>query len=76
MLLWLDITKAFMVPIPRTSSIHGGQQEMLQRWTDNLIFRAGTRTCIGKNISLSRIHKLVPQVLQQFDLPLKNSSKD
>lgn len=51
MLLWLDITKAFMVPIPRTSSIHGGQQEMLQRWTDNLIFRAGTRTCIGKNVS-------------------------
>ncbi|KIW22183.1 uncharacterized protein PV07_12094 [Cladophialophora immunda] len=35
-----------------------------------LNFGAGTRTCIGKNISLSEIHKLIPSVLRQFELEL------
>ncbi|KIY01582.1 uncharacterized protein Z520_03134 [Fonsecaea multimorphosa CBS 102226] len=37
-----------------------------------LNFGAGTRTCIGKNISLSELHKLIPSVLRQFDLELIN----
>ncbi|KAH0841174.1 hypothetical protein AYO21_06936 [Fonsecaea monophora] len=35
-----------------------------------LHFGAGTRTCIGKNISLSELHKLIPQLLRTFDLEL------
>ncbi|KAK5044698.1 hypothetical protein LTR84_010590 [Exophiala bonariae] len=35
-----------------------------------LHFGAGTRTCIGKNISLSEIHKLLPHVLRSFKLKL------
>ncbi|KAF2970786.1 hypothetical protein GQX73_g2847 [Xylaria multiplex] len=31
-----------------------------------LHFGAGTRTCIGKNISIAEIHKLVPEVLRKF----------
>jgi cytochrome P450 len=31
-------------------------------------FGAGSRTCIGKNISLLEIHKLVPAVLQRFEV--------
>ncbi|KAL2396868.1 Cytochrome P450 monooxygenase gsfF [Exophiala dermatitidis] len=35
-----------------------------------LHFGAGTRTCIGKNISLAELHKLVPSVLRKFQLEL------
>jgi len=31
-------------------------------------FRYGVRTCIGKNISIMEMGKLVPQVLRHFDL--------
>jgi len=31
-------------------------------------FGAGTRTCIGKNISIMEMGKLVPQVIRDFDL--------
>ncbi|KAF7187940.1 Cytochrome P450 monooxygenase [Pseudocercospora fuligena] len=33
-------------------------------------FGAGTRTCIGKNISLSEIYKMLPQLLLKFKLEL------
>ncbi|CAG9990779.1 unnamed protein product [Clonostachys byssicola] len=33
-----------------------------------LTFGAGARTCIGKNISIMEMGKLVPQILRQFDL--------
>lgn len=35
-----------------------------------LAFGAGTRTCIGKNISLAELHKLTPAILRHFDLEL------
>lgn len=35
-----------------------------------LIFGAGTRTCIGKNISLAELYKLTPAILRNFDLEL------
>ncbi|KAI1300897.1 cytochrome P450 oxidoreductase [Xylaria venustula] len=37
-----------------------------------LHFGAGTRTCIGKNISLAEIHKLVPEVLSKFKFEMWN----
>ncbi|KAL5113596.1 hypothetical protein ACEQ8H_008544 [Pleosporales sp. CAS-2024a] len=33
-----------------------------------LTLGAGTRTCIGKNISLVELHTLVPEILRRFDL--------
>lgn len=41
-----------------------------------LAFGHGSRTCIGKNISLAELHKLTPQVLRRFELELadKNST--
>jgi cytochrome P450 len=30
-------------------------------------FGSGTRTCIGKHISLLEINKVIPQLLRQFD---------
>lgn len=35
-----------------------------------LHFGAGTRTCIGKNISIAEIHKLVPEVLMHFKMEM------
>ncbi|KIV93696.1 hypothetical protein, variant [Exophiala mesophila] len=35
-----------------------------------LHFGAGTRTCIGKNISLAELHKLVPYLLTKFRVDL------
>lgn len=33
-------------------------------------FGAGTRTCIGKNISLLEISKVIPQLLRRYDFEL------
>ncbi|KAI0205263.1 cytochrome P450 oxidoreductase [Astrocystis sublimbata] len=35
-----------------------------------LHFGAGTRTCIGKNISIAEIHKLVPEILRKFSFEM------
>lgn len=42
---------------------------MLMVVTD-LQFGAGLRTCIGKNISLLEIYKIVPQIVRSFDFQL------
>ncbi|KAH7306139.1 cytochrome P450 [Rhexocercosporidium sp. MPI-PUGE-AT-0058] len=41
-----------------------------------LQFGAGTRTCIGRNIALSQIYKLVPHVLRLFTIRLADPDKD
>ncbi|EXJ73822.1 uncharacterized protein A1O5_03584 [Cladophialophora psammophila CBS 110553] len=33
-------------------------------------FGAGTKTCLGKNISLSELHKLISALLRDFKLEL------
>jgi len=33
-------------------------------------FGMGSRTCLGKNISLLELNKLIPQLLRRFDLVL------
>ncbi|KAL3446982.1 cytochrome P450 [Aspergillus insuetus] len=40
-----------------------------------LHFGAGSRTCIGKNISLAEIHKMIPQLLRSYRLELADSEK-
>jgi cytochrome P450 len=59
-----------------------------ERWIDSsaaqlkemeqsyFVFGAGSRTCIGKNISLMEMHKIVPQLLREFDLQLHEPKKD
>ncbi|KAJ9227002.1 hypothetical protein DTO271D3_8144 [Paecilomyces variotii] len=41
-----------------------------------LHFGYGTRTCIGKNISLAELHKLVPQVLRHFKIEMWDQNKE
>lgn len=39
-----------------------------------LAFGHGSRTCIGKNISLAELHKLTPEVLRRFGLELADKN--
>jgi len=39
-------------------------------------FGAGARTCIGKNISLLEIYKLVPSFLRKFEIQLANPDQE
>ena len=41
-----------------------------------LAFGSGTRTCLGKNISLLEMSKLVPQVLRRFDFELSEPERE
>ena len=41
-----------------------------------LHFGMGSRTCIGKNISLLEIYKLVPAVLRRFEVRLEDEDKE
>ncbi|EXJ79480.1 hypothetical protein A1O1_08744 [Capronia coronata CBS 617.96] len=48
-----------------------------RRLMENSIFSfgAGSRTCIGKNVSLLELYKLVPAVLMRFEVELADPSK-
>ncbi|KAJ5988940.1 hypothetical protein N7481_004150 [Penicillium waksmanii] len=49
------------------------KQKMLRA---TLTFGAGSRTCIGKNISLLEIYKLIPSLFLAYDIRLKNPEKE
>jgi len=40
-----------------------------------MAFGSGKRTCIGKNISLLEVHKLVPLLLMNFKMQLVDPAK-
>ncbi|KAF7542144.1 hypothetical protein G7054_g173 [Neopestalotiopsis clavispora] len=39
-------------------------------------FGMGSRTCLGKNISLLEIYKLVPSLLRRFELRFKDPNEE
>jgi len=57
-----------------------------ERWLDEkrakemdkyiITFGAGNRTCVGKNISLMEMQKLVPQLLRYFDFELADKDAE
>ncbi|KAF2804541.1 cytochrome P450 [Mytilinidion resinicola] len=54
-----------------------GDPEKTKEMERNLLtFGAGVRTCIGKNISIMEMGKLVPQVLRQFDIEWASSERE
>ena len=41
-----------------------------------LLWGGGSRTCLGKHISLTEIHKLIPQFLREFALEFEEPGKE
>lgn len=54
-----------------------GSTEKLKEMEQSFFsFGAGSRTCIGKNISLIEMHKIVPQLLREFEIRLRDPKKE
>jgi cytochrome P450 len=76
--------------IHRRPEVFGGDVEVYrpERWLEcspekrktmegtMLQFGAGARTCIGKNISLLEMYKLVPTVLRRFEIKLEDPREE
>lgn len=74
----------------RDKAVYGGDASTFrpERWLEAseerlkvmdrnfLAFGAGARTCLGKNISLLEMSKLVPQVLRRFEFELADPEKE
>ncbi|KAI6088688.1 cytochrome P450 [Hypoxylon rubiginosum] len=54
------------------------EQERRVREMNGMMFQfgMGSRTCIGKNISLLEIYKVVPSLLRRFDIRFKDPSQE
>lgn len=51
-------------------------EEKIKKMNANMVqFGMGSRTCIGKNISLLEVYKLVPSLLRRFDVSFSTLSK-
>ncbi|KAE8445039.1 hypothetical protein EG329_013753 [Mollisiaceae sp. DMI_Dod_QoI] len=59
------------------SKDRGEEEKRIKEMTGTMLqFGMGARTCIGKNISLLEIYKLVPTVLRRFEVRLQDPTKD
>ena len=56
--------------------LEADEKQLKQMDRNFLAFGAGTRTCLGKNISLLEMSKLVPQLLRRFDFELSHPEKE
>ncbi|KAF3387658.1 Cytochrome P450 monooxygenase mpaDE [Penicillium rolfsii] len=61
------------VPERWLESTPGKLKEMEQSF---FAFGAGSRTCVGKNISLIEMHKIIPQLLRDFTLQLHKPEEE
>jgi len=53
------------------------EEKRIKEMSGSLLhFGMGARTCIGKNISLLEIYKLVPSVLRRFEVQLEDPSQE
>ena len=54
----------------------GNKERLRQMDTYYLPFGAGSRSCIGKNIALLEISKLIPRLIRDFDFCLEHPEKE
>ncbi len=55
--------------------IEASPEQLKEMKATMLTFGAGARTCLGKNISLLELYKLVPTFLRNFEIELRDESK-
>ncbi|KAH6975712.1 putative cytochrome P450 oxidoreductase [Ilyonectria destructans] len=80
-------SNAFVIHRDKTIFGHDAETFRPDRWLDSppekvslmnrhmIQFGAGSRTCLGKNISIVEIQKVVPTIMTYFDLALKYPEK-
>jgi cytochrome P450 len=56
--------------------LEAGKDELKEMNATMFQFGAGARTCIGKNISLLEVYKLVPSFLRRFEIELVEPGKE
>ncbi|KAF4334974.1 cytochrome P450 monooxygenase [Fusarium beomiforme] len=53
------------------------EDKRIKRMTGHMLqFGMGSRTCIGKNISLLEVYKVVPSLLRRFEIDFEDPSKE
>ncbi|KAJ9132171.1 Cytochrome p450 [Pleurostoma richardsiae] len=53
------------------------EEQRVKEMTGNMLqFGMGSRTCIGKNISLLEIYKVIPTLLRRFEISFQDPSQD
>jgi len=63
--------------LPDESKDEEKEKARIKEMNANMLqFGMGSRTCIGKNISLLEVYKLVPTVLRTFELSLEDPTKE
>ncbi|RFU27304.1 hypothetical protein B7463_g9016, partial [Scytalidium lignicola] len=63
--------------LPEEKKDRDAEEKRIREMNGNMLqFGMGSRTCIGKNISLMEIYKLVPSVLRRFEVRLEDPSQE
>ncbi|KAH0434016.1 cytochrome P450 [Colletotrichum camelliae] len=56
---------------------HEAEEQRIKEMNGHMFqFGMGSRTCIGKNISLLEIYKVVPSLLRRFDIKFKDPNQE
>jgi cytochrome P450 len=56
--------------------LEADEQQLKLMERNFMAFGSGARTCLGKNISILEMSKLVPQILRQYDFELSHPDKE
>lgn len=69
---WLDLWQAIDAGGDQTEALRNKLKRMERNF---LAFGTGSRSCLGKNVSLLEMNKLVPQILRQYHVDLIDEGK-
>ncbi|CAG9950703.1 unnamed protein product [Clonostachys rosea f. rosea IK726] len=56
--------------------LEADEEQLKEMERSSLVFGAGSRSCIGKHISMMEMSKIIPQMFREFDITLVTPQKD
>ena len=56
--------------------LESSEEKLAEMEKSFFAFGAGTRTCLGKHISMIEMAKIIPQLLREFEVKLANPKKE